>query len=353
MNTTWLSRCSRWARLALLCAAAVSSIAQGQAAGANESVYQYKGADRDQRLIEKARQEGVVVVYTSLATTESIPLSKAFEKKYGVKVELWRALSDKVVQRAVTEAQARRYSVDVIETNGPELEMLTREKLVSGFYSPHVADLPGFALPPHGQWVSDRMNFFVVAYNTNKVRKEELPASYEGFLDPKWKGRIGIEATDSEWMATLVKVWGSERGMGFFRKLSEMKPDVRKGHVLFAELVAAGEIEVGLTIYNANAESMKRRGGPIDWVPVEPVAARPQGIAVARNAPHPHAALLFADFVLSPEGQELFNSLGRVPVSLKVKSNLNNFKYTMVDPAVVLDESEKWEKIWNELFLKK
>jgi iron(III) transport system substrate-binding protein len=353
MNKSWLSWCGRWGWLLLLCGAVVSSIAQGQTAGANEAIYLYNGADRGQRLIERARQEGVVVVYTSLATTESLPLAKAFEKKYGVKVELWRALSDKVVQRAVTEAQAKRHSVDVIETNGPELEMVTREKLVSGFYSPYVADLPGSALPPHRQWVSDRMNFFVVAYNTNKVRREELPAGYEGFLDSRWKGRIGIEATDSEWMATLVKVWGNERGMSFFRKLSEMKPDVRKGHVLFAELVAAGEIEVGLTIYNANAESMKRRGGPIDWVPIEPVAARPQGIAVAKSAPHPHAALLFVDFVLSPEGQELFNSLGRVPVSLKVKSILNNFKYTMVDPAVVLDEAEKWEKLWNELFLKK
>ena len=353
MSKALVSRFGRYVPVVLLCAGAVSLIAQAQSPGANEALYKYKGADRDQRLIEKARQEGVVVVYTSLATTESIPLSKAFEKKYGIKVELWRALSEKVVQRAVTEAQARRHSVDVIETNGPELEMLTREKLVSEFHSPYIADLPGFALPAHRQWVSDRMNFFVVAYNTSKVRKEELPAGYEGFLDPKWKGRIGIEATDAEWMATLVKVWGSERGMNFFRKLSEMKPDVRKGHVLLAELITAGEIEVGLTVYNANAESMKRRGGPIDWAPIEPVAARPQGIAVAKNAPHPHAALLFADFVLSPEGQELFNSLGRVPTSLKVKSNLNNFKYTMVAPASVLDEAEKWEKIWNELFLKK
>ena len=86
---------------------------------------------------------------------------------------------------------------------------------------------------------------------------------------------------------------------------------------------------------------------------VEPVIARPQGIGVAKNAPHPHAALLFADFVLSQEGQELFNSLGRVPSSLKVKSNLNNFKYTMADPAIILDENDKWEKIWNDLFMKK
>ncbi|MGC2517689.1 MAG: extracellular solute-binding protein [Burkholderiales bacterium] len=321
--------------------------------GRNDAVYLYRGADREQRLLERARQEGSVVLYTSLATTESMPLAQAFEKKYGVKVELWRAVSEKVVQRAVTEARARRFSVDVIETNGPELEMLAREQLLSEFFSPHVADLPASALPAHRLWVSDRMNFFVVAYNTNKVRREDLPKTYEGFLDPRWKGRIALEATDSEWLGTLVKLWGEPRAMGFLHQLAAMRPDIRKGHVLLSELIAAGEVEVGLTVYNANAESMKRRGGPIDWVPVEPVVARPQAIGLAKNAPHPHAALLFADFVLSAQGQELFLSMGRVPASLKVKSPLNDFPYTMVDPVTVLDESEKWEKVWNDLFIKR
>ena len=320
---------------------------------ANEAVYMYRGADRDQRLVERARQEGTLSFYTSMATTESRPLGQAFEKKYGVKVELWRATSDKVVQRAITEARGRRFTLDFVETNGPELEMLAREKLLSEFYSPYVADLPAAAVPAHRLWVSDRLNVFVVAYNTNKVRREELPGTLEGFVDPKWKGRIGLEATDAEWLGTIVKLWGPERGMGFFRKLADMKPDIRKGHVLFSELVAAGEVPVGLTIYSSNAESMKRRGGPIDWVPIEPVVVRPQAIGVAKNAPHPHAALLFADFILSPEGQELLLSMGRVPASTKVKSNLVNIKYTLIDPVTVLDESEKWEKIWNDLFLKR
>jgi iron(III) transport system substrate-binding protein len=337
-----------FAILALACIS-LPALAQGGA----EALYQYSGPDRDKRLIEGAKKEGSVVLYTSLATTESVPLTQAFEKKYGIKAELWRATSDKVVQRALTEARGRRYAVDVVETNGPELEMLAREKLLSRFESPYIADLPPAAVPAHRLWVSDRLNFFVVAFNTNKVKRDELPKTYEGFLDPKWKGRIGLEATDSEWLATIVKLWGEAKGMDYFRKLSAMKPDMRKGHVLLSELIAVGEVPVGLTVYNANAESMKRRGGPIDWAPIQPVVARPQAIAVFKNAPHPHAALLFADFVLSPEGQQLFLSMGRVPASIKVKSPLNDFKYTMVDPITVLDESEKWEKTWNELFLKR
>ncbi len=303
--------------------------------------------------IARAKQEGSVVLYTSLAPTESRPLSEAFEKKYGIKVELWRALSDKVVQRVVAEAQARRYSVDVVETNGPEMEMLAREHLLAESHSPYAADLPAAAIPQHRRWMPDRMNYFVVGYNTQKVKRSEIPATYEGFLDPRWKGRIGIEATDVEWMATLVKIWGDEKGLDYFRKLAAMRPDMRKGHILLAELVAAGEVPVGLTMYNSNIESLKRKGAPIDFVAVQPVAARPQGIGVAKNAPHPDAAILFADFVLSPQGQRLFESLGRVPASTKVKSALNDFPFTLIEPATVLDEAARWEKLWNELFFQK
>src|SRR2546423_10081255 len=185
-------------------------------------------------------QDKTVLLYTSLAPTESGPLAQAFEKKTGIKVEVWRALSEKVVQRALTEARARRFAVDVIETNGPEMEMLAREQLFREVKSPYLADIPAATIPKHRQWIPDRVNFFVVAYNTNKVQRDDLPPSYQGFLDPRWQGRIGLEATDAEWMATLVKKWGEVAGMAYFRRLADMKPDVRKGHVLLAELIAAG-----------------------------------------------------------------------------------------------------------------
>jgi iron(III) transport system substrate-binding protein len=332
---------------------AAGAPARAQPPAPNQEIFASRGAERAARLAERARKEGTVVVYTSLAPSESKPLAAAFEKKHGVRVELWRALSDKVVQRSIAEANARRHVVDVIETNGPEMEMLAREKLLAEFYTPHSADLPQNAIPAHRQWLPDRMNFFVVAYNTRKVRRAELPDSYEGFADARWKGRIGIEATDTEWMATLIKTWGAEKGMAYFRRLAELKPDVRKGHVLLAELIAAGEVPVGLTVYNANAESLKRKGAPIEWLPVRPVVARAQGIGVAGQAPHPHAALLFVDFVLSAEGQRLFESMGRVPASTRVKSALNNFPYTLVEPSTVLEEAEKWEKVWGDFFLNK
>jgi iron(III) transport system substrate-binding protein len=121
---------------------------------------------------------------------------------------------------------------------------------------------------------------------------------------------------------------------------------------LVAQLLAAGELSVCLTIYSGNADSIKAKGGPIDWVAVEPLVGRPQAIALAKNAPHPNAALLFADFVLSPEGQKLLGDMGRVPSSRTQKTLLDQHKYVMVDPIKWTDEAPKWEKVWNELFLK-
>ena len=319
----------------------------------NELVYLYKGADRDQKLAQEAKREGTLVLYTSLAPTESTPLGQAFEKKYGVKVEIWRAVSEKIVQRVVTEGRAKRHAFDVVETNAPELEALSRENLLGAFHSPYFADLPPFAVPAHRQWASDRMTVYGVGFNTNVIKREDLPKTYEGFLDPKWKGKIGIEATDADWMSAVLKAMGVERGTAFMRRLAELRPDVRKGHILLAELISAGEIPVGLTIYQSNAITIKKRGGPIDWVPLDPIVTRPQAIGLARNALHPHAALLFADFVLSPEGQALLESMGRSPTSTKIKSEFSSMKYTMIDPLSVLDESEKWEKLWNEMFIKK
>ena len=136
--------------------------AHAQTAGAdNSAIYLYKGADRDQRLIAKAREEGTLTFYTSMATTESGPLAQAFEKKYGVKVQLWRALSENVLQRALTEARGGRRSMDVVETNAPEVEALAREQAVAEFDSPYLADLPPWAIPPHRRWFSDRANLWV------------------------------------------------------------------------------------------------------------------------------------------------------------------------------------------------
>jgi iron(III) transport system substrate-binding protein len=332
----------------LWCAAAAAQPAPGP----HRALYMNQGADRDQRVIEGAKKEKQVVVYTSLNLKDSVPITQAFEKKYGVKVELWRSSSEKVLQRAVTEARAGRFAVDAFELNGPELEAMYREGLLDEFYSPQFKNLPSAAFPKHRHYAADRFNFFTIAYNTNLVKPDEVPNSYEDLAHPRWTGRIGIEASDTDWFGSIVKFMGEQKGLALFRKIAQQKPQMRTGHTLIAELVAAGEIPLAATIYNHNAERLLVNGAPIKWKALNPTFGRPNGVAVAKRAERPHAALLFADFMLSLEGQQLIQKRNRVPASNKVDSKLNDFPYQMIDPVVVLDEAEKWEKIWSELFLK-
>jgi len=318
----------------------------------HRDLYMYKGADRDQRVLQGASKERQAVVYTSLNLKDSLPIAEAFEKKYGVKLQLWRSSSEKVLQRALTEARAGRYTVDAFELNGPEMEALYREGMLEEFHSPQFKNLPPQAFPKHRHYAADRFNFFTIAYNTNLVKPNEVPNSYEDLLHPRWVARIGIEAGDTDWFGSIVKLMGEEKGLAFFRKLSQMKPQIRTGHTLMAELVASGEIPLAATIYNHNAERLLVNGAPIKWKALTPTFGRPNAVAVAKHAPRPHAALLFVDFMLSLEGQALIKQRNRVPASTAVDTNLNKFPYEMIDPAVVIDESEKWERLWSELFLR-
>ena len=341
---------------AALAAMALPLMARAQRAGGAESphraVYMYQGPDREARLLAEARKQGQVAIYTSLNLKDSVPLTEAFEKRTGVKVQLWRASSEKVLQRAITEARAGRFTADIFETNGPEMEALYRERLMEEFFSPHFTDLPPAAFPKHRHYVADRFNFFTIGYNTSLVKPEEVPNSYEDLVHPRWAGRVGIEGSDVDWFGAVVKSMGEEKGLAFFRKLAENKPQVRTGHTLMAELVASGEIPLAATLYNHNVERLIVKGAPVRWKAIAPTFGRPNAIGVARKAPHPHAAMLFVDFMLSKEGQTILKERNRVPASLSVDTHLNKFPFHMIDPVITLDENEKWEKLWSELFLK-
>jgi iron(III) transport system substrate-binding protein len=301
---------------------------------------------------EKARKEGEVMLYTSLVPDDLTQLAAAFEKKYGVKLKTWRANSEKVLQRAVTEARAGRHDADVVETNGPQLESLYREKGLQPLRSPHIKDLMAQAVQKHGHWVGTRINMFVQSYNTNLVKKDELPKSYAELAHPRWKGRLGIEAEDEDWFAMIVKELGEDVGLRTFREIVKVNGlSVRKGHTLLAGLVASGEIPLALTTYSHGAEKMKQKGAPVEWFAIAPAIGRANGIGITRKPPHPHAAALFVDFLLSPEGQAILQKGGYVPANLRVPDAAQKLPLKFVDPAVILDEHDKWKKHWQEIIL--
>jgi iron(III) transport system substrate-binding protein len=337
--------------IALVAVAAIAASAQVKPGATAADVALYTGADRMEKLIAGAKKEGSVSVYTSIQTTDLAKLSSVFEKKYGVKVIPFRAGSEDILTRAVQEARANRFTVDVVETNGPELESLHRENILQLVKSPYLADLIAPAILPHGEWMGSRLNVFVQAYNTKLVKKQDLPKTWEDLANPKWKGKIGIEQEDSDWLAGIFTDIGDARARKVFKDIVTTNGiSVRKGHTLLTQLVVSGEVPLALTIYNYKAEQLKKQGAPIDWFVIGNAIARPNGIGVARKAPHPHAAVLFYDFELSPEGQQIIANLEFVPTSKKIDTPLNKVPMKFVDAKVAIDEYDKWKGLYRQLF---
>jgi ABC-type Fe3+ transport system substrate-binding protein len=336
------------AAAALALAYAVPAPAQ-PAGGAATGIALYQGPDRAQHVLQGAKKERELTVYTSAPADDYAAFSAAFEKRYGVKVRVWRASSEKVQQRGVTEARAGRFDVDVFDTNGPEMESLHREKVLQEVKSPYLADLIPQAIMRHREWVGTRLNVFALAYNTRLVKKDELPKKWEDLADPRWKGRLGIEAADEDWFAGVIGVLGEDRGLKLFREIATKNGfSVRKGHTLLLNLVAAGEVPLALTVYNYKAEQLKNKKAPLDWFVIPPAIARANGIGVARRAPHPNAAVLFYDFMIS-EAQFLLLERDFVPTSRKIKTKLNQFPIKFVDPGDMLDHQEKWTKLYEQI----
>ena len=337
--------------LALVAAASIIITAQVKPGATAADVALYTGADRMEKLIAGAKKEGTVSIYTSLQTADIVKLGAAFEKKYGVKAISWRAGSEDIVQRSVQEARATRFTVDVMETNGPELESMHRENILQLVKSPYLSDLIAPAILPHGEWVGTRLNVFVQAYNTKQIKKLDLPKTWEDLANPKWKGKIGIEQEDSDWLAGIFTDIGDARARKVFKDIVTTNGiSVRKGHTLLTQLVVSGEVPLALTIYNYKAEQLKKQGAPIDWFVIGNAVARPNGMAVARRAPHPHAAVLFYDFELSPEGQQIIASLEFVPTSKKIDTPLNKVPMKFVNAKVAIDEYDKWKGLYRQLF---
>jgi iron(III) transport system substrate-binding protein len=313
----------------------------------------YDGPDRAQKLIAAAKKEGTLTLYTSFAEKDLPALIGPFEQKYGIKVKIWRGGSDKVLQRTLSEASGSRYDVDAVQSAALEMEVLHREKILQPVNSPYFNELIPGALPAHREWVPTLLSVWVHAYNTKLIKKEDLPKTYQDLLDPKWKGKLGIEANVLEWYSTLVLDMGEEKGLKLFRDLTARNGiSVRKGHSLLNNMVAAGEVPLALTVYNYMPEASKRKGASIDWFVLDPAIARASGIGIAKRAPHPNAALLFYDYMLSVDAQKLLVSMDYVPINSSVPSPLPHLRVKLVDPTVTLDQLEKWTRSYEETVLK-
>jgi iron(III) transport system substrate-binding protein len=304
----------------------------------------------DERIVAAAKKEGELSVYHVYPALPVV--MAAFTRKYGIKVRPWRAGSEAVLQRVATEARAGRHEVDIVQNNAPENEAAHRENLLQAVKSPYLKDLVPEAVPAHGEWVGITLDVWTAAYNTERVRKEELPKTYRDLLAPRWKDRLGIEAFNHGWFATLLGAMGEKEGLKLFSDIVATNGiSVRKGHSLLTALVASGEVPLAITVYSWNPVQAKKKGAPIEGLALEPLIGQFSTIAMLRKSPHPNAAVLFYDFMLS-EGQQLLAEADFVPSSRKFASPFKT-PIKFVDPAQALDMQDKWVKTYEEVVTKK
>jgi ABC-type Fe3+ transport system substrate-binding protein len=317
----------------------------------------------DAKMVEAARKEGQVLLYTTLIVDQIVrPLIKSFQTYVpGVDVKYVRADGLALTLRMTNEARAGRVQSDAwVMVDG--VGAVLQNDLAAQFEVPSAKGLPPGLVDPNRFWVATNLGVRSAAYNTQLVPKEVAPHSYEDLLDPRWKGKMvwNPKSMTGAWgfIATVIKGMGEEQGMTYLRKLA--KQDIVPLPIAIRAVldrVIAGEYAIGLEMNNTHAAISAAQGAPVQWVPLNPVSETIQAAGITKGAPHPNAARLFIDFMVSRAGQEIFRDNDYLPMHPDINAKIpelrpeqGGYRSVMYRPDDIDSESIRWAKIYEDLF---
>jgi iron(III) transport system substrate-binding protein len=307
----------------------------------------YRGADREEMLKAGAKKEGKMVWYTSLTAHRDI--ANIFEAKYpGIKIETYRAGSTDLTRRLMSEAQTKRGFADLLETTPATLMLMRENKLLMPYFSPHLGQFPDDAKEEADKgrvlWTTDRESIVGLGYNRNLTRAADVPKNFAELAKPEHKGKIAVsgDVTGVRFIGAMIKAKGEE----FVKQLRalDIKMHMISGGAMH-ELMAAGEMPMSISIFRNHVLSGKPKGAPTEWAPMDLNPTNAGGVALPASSNNPHAALLFADFLLSPEGQKIFEEKFRFATSTKNYG----FKRWYPEKGMTIEQYEKSEEHWKKL----
>jgi iron(III) transport system substrate-binding protein len=317
----------------------------------------------DAGLIAAAKKGGAVTWYTTQIINQfARPAAEVFEKTYGVKVNYVRSNPEEMVLRVMNEAKAGRLQVDVIDGTS-SIPALKREGLTAKFIPENARRLPAQFIDAEGEWVAGNFYVHQPIFNTDLVKKGTEPRSYEDLLDPKWKGKMSWSSLTSSssapgFVGIALMHMGEQKGMEYLRKLATQNiTPVNSAARQVVDQVMAGEYPLTLQAFHHHAVISGAKGAPVQWIPFEPAMAVLSVIAVTKDAPHPNAARLFTEFLVSPEGQQLYRDSDYIPVDPaipardpKLKPETGGFQAIYLTPEQLLDGLPKWGAVFKQLF---
>ena len=303
--------------------------------------------------LAKAKQEGRIVFYTSWGPTDADYVIKGFERKYPpLKVEAVRASSERTLNRLLTEQRAGRFLGDVVAISGIQAGILKEKSALGSYQSKEAVNFPADWRDRDGYGAGLHQTIYVIGYNSKLVRGDAVPKGYDDLLHPRWKGQLGWDPEEYYLFGALMKARGKERGLELWRRLAEQQINFRKGYTLIAELVAAGEFPVAVSLYQHRVDEYTDKGAPLQWVAPNPlVGGDPNKIALLKNAPRPDAAKVFIDFMMSMEGQKLLQDKGRSPGRIGIGPKNPRLKGAKIFTFHVnTEEYEQLGKEFNNVF---
>jgi len=311
-------------KLAAIAVAMLTTLAAGNVTMAQTSEDLWKSleklpaAEREKKLLEGAKKEGEMVWYTNSGIENATRYIQGFKKKYpSINANFWRSKTRQVTQRIVAEANAGKHLVDVIKPSTDLLPILLERNLIGKYDTPLRAIYPAHAKSPF--YTNMNYAFRVFAFNPRKVNAKDAPKSWDDLLLPRWKNEILFDESSLEEVMAMLGAWGKDRTVNYLNKLTQQNLMIRVGRDTTTQMMMAGEGNLAVTTYAYNNEGLRAANAPVDWVAEDLIPALIYPLTLARNAPHPHAAALFYDYLISEEGQRLIAKEGRVVAHPKVE----------------------------------
>jgi len=309
----------------------------------------------DAKVIEAAKKEGELAWWSTIAQDQSQKIVDEFMKHYPfIKASYWRSGSVGLHNKILIEARAGRSSWDVVSQTTPEFIFdLKQKKLIAPYHSPERGQFSADLKDRDGYWTGTYALPTGLGFNTQQVKKEDAPKSYKDLLDSKWKGgKISVDDENYELLVGLVQAWGKNAAVEYLKGLAAQSPTIGRGATQRTQLLAVGEFPLAIS-YTHTVEWSKSQGTSVDWVNLEPVVIKFDGIMLGAKVAHPNAAKLFIDFVLSQAGQELLQSFSRVTLRNGVEPNpprlIKGFKRIVLHPEKTQDAQESL-KLYREIF---
>ena len=309
----------------------------------------------DPKVIEAAKKEGELGWWSTIAQDQSQKIVEEFMKIYPfIKASYWRSGSVGIHNKVLIEARAGRPSWDVVSQTTPEfIHELKQKGVIAPYNSPERRHFSDDLKDKDGFWTVTYALPTGVGFNTQQVKRDEAPRNYQDLLQPRWKGKkISVDDESYEFLVGLMQTWGRGATLEYFKKLAAQEPMIGRGNSQRTQLLAAGEFPLAIA-YTHTVEYAKAQGNSVDWVNLEPVVIKFDGIMLGSKAAHPNAAKLFIDFILSKQGQSLLQSFSRVTLRDGVEPNpprlIKGFKRVVLHPDKAQDAQESL-KLYREIF---